>query len=171
MPQEDKTAVDTLAEQRLGQRRKAVLYGYLPVQMYRSGRNRDHRRCPAGVSVTLTVPENLRAKRNLCLIHAHNDNGRLETAVIQPESYDKSTGKLTFVAEKFSTYALAYTDRTGGNTGSGSRDEDGYDFWQEVRDKIEAVDSGDIVKVSARGYDKMPDSVCRHCGRMTASAW
>jgi len=43
----------------------------------------------------------------------------------------------------------------GGSSGSSSSNAQ-YDFWQQVRQKIGKAKPGDIVKVNARGYDKMP---------------
>lgn len=43
----------------------------------------------------------------------------------------------------------------GGSGGSSSSNAQ-YDFWQQVRQKIGKAQPGDIVKVNARGYDKMP---------------
>lgn len=46
---------------------------------------------------------------------------------------------------------------SGSSSGSGSsyRDRE-YDFWMEVKDKIEDADSGDTIRVNAKSYDRMP---------------
>ena len=52
------------------------------------------------------------------------------------------------------------TRSSGSSGGSGSSYQEGeYDFWMEVKGKIEDADPGDTVKANARGYDRMPWSV------------
>lgn len=60
------------------------------------------------------------------------------------------------------TVTASWTHNGGGNDtgGSGSSsDNSEYDFWMSVKDKIQKADAGDVVKVSASSYDKMPWSV------------
>lgn len=47
----------------------------------------------------------------------------------------------------------------GDGSSGGSSSDDGYDFWMEVKDKIQKADDGDVIKVNAKDYDKMPESV------------
>ncbi|MCI8652841.1 MAG: hypothetical protein HFF11_03995 [Angelakisella sp.] len=54
----------------------------------------------------------------------------------------------------------AIEKQPSGDGGSGSYDrDDGYDFWQGVRQKIEAAKAGDTVRANAGSYDKMPWTV------------
>ena len=107
-----------------------------------------------------------------------------------PESQDTVDGKLTQLPEStksgytlkgwytaasggekvtldtvFSADTTVYAQWSSSGSGSGSDSSSGddaeYDFWQEVREKIEDAKPGDVVKVNAHGYDKMPYSVMR----------
>ena len=62
------------------------------------------------VTVTLVVPENLRntdgnVVRTYQIVRVHNGKAELLDTV-----YDAKTGKLSFQTDRFSTYALVYTD-------------------------------------------------------------
>lgn len=60
------------------------------------------------VEITVTVPEELRAKySDFSIVYTHNGG---KAVTVKPESYDKNTGVLKFKADKFSTYALTYTE-------------------------------------------------------------
>ena len=65
----------------------------------------------SGVTITFEVPENLRntdpdTERTFRIVRVHGD-----TAEVIASSYDEATGIITFVTDRFSTYALAYTDK------------------------------------------------------------
>lgn len=69
-------------------------------------------------------------------------------------------------ASHFSTFTVTFTNTKPGNGGSSgggssgsSHDDDNYDFWDRVEEKIKDADSGDIIKVDAKSYDKMPWTV------------
>lgn len=60
------------------------------------------------VTVSVVVPETLRkAGREFSIIYVHDGGDPVE---VKAEKYDATTGVLTFKANKFSTYALTYTD-------------------------------------------------------------
>lgn len=60
------------------------------------------------VEITVTVPEELRAKySDFSIVYTHNGG---KAVTVKPKSYDKNTGVLKFKADKFSTYALTYTE-------------------------------------------------------------
>lgn len=59
------------------------------------------------VTVSIVVPENLRAKDRTFVIAYTHEGG---TAKVVTPSYNAETGVLTFQASQFSTYALAYKD-------------------------------------------------------------
>lgn len=42
-----------------------------------------------------------------------------------------------------------------------SHDDDNDEFWANVKDKIKGAEFGDVIKVNARSYDKMPRSVMK----------
>ncbi len=51
--------------------------------------------------------------------------------------------------------------RSGGHSDgsdSGNRDDE-YDFWQDIKEKIEDAKLGETVKVNARNFDQMPKKV------------
>ena len=62
-------------------------------------------------------------------------------------------------------YTVAFDSTKGAvqlqykSTYTSDRDNDEHDFWIEVKDEISDADSGDVIKVNAKGYDKMPYSV------------
>lgn len=48
---------------------------------------------------------------------------------------------------------------SSGSSGSSSYRDREYDFWMEVKEKIQNADPGDTIKANARNYDRMPWSV------------
>lgn len=80
---------------------------------------------------------------------------------VENMSYTAGTDGLTCHFTSLSPVAIGWQKKnavrptpTGGSSGS-EKSNDEYDFWQEVRRKIEKAESGDTVRVNARGYDKM----------------
>ncbi|WP_312641284.1 beta-L-arabinofuranosidase domain-containing protein [Hydrogenoanaerobacterium sp.] len=113
---------------------------------------------PAGkkLKFVIELPQELWNKATYFVVKAHQN-----TAAILPAAYDQKAHTLTFYGDQFSTYAIAYGKATtSGNSGNGKSDgassDDSYNFWQNVKGRIEASKSGDIVKVSAKAYDRMP---------------
>lgn len=48
---------------------------------------------------------------------------------------------------------------SSGSSGSSSYRDREYDFWMDVKEKIQNADPGDTIKANARNYDRMPWSV------------
>lgn len=114
------------------------------------------------VRIVLDIPTELQGKAGYLVVRVHE--GR--TLTITPE-YNPTLQTLIFDADKFSTYAIVYTTAgdssnnagSGSSGGSNSSDNDAYDFWQTVKNKIDTVADGDTIKVNPKSYDKMPISV------------
>lgn len=116
------------------------------------------------IEITITIPDDMRGGSNYVVIRVHDGS-----AVALPTT--QSENKLIFQTDKFSTYAIAYTPGgttppapphgggSHGSNGGSSPDNDQYEFWMGVKDKINGARDGDVVKVNAHGYDKMPWSV------------
>ena len=85
----------------------------------------------------------------------------------EPEivSYTATAEGLKVSVSSLSPFAVGYKVKpTGGSSSSGgsgndSHDDRNYDFWDRVEEKIKDADSGDIIKVDAKSYDKMPWTV------------
>lgn len=70
------------------------------------------------IQLEITIPIELRAgNRTYTLLHYHN--GSVEAEVVEG-TYDPATYTFTFYTDKFSTYAIAYTEKNSGNSGSDS---------------------------------------------------
>ena len=116
------------------------------------------------IEITITIPDDMRGGSNYVVIRVHDGS-----AAALPTT--QSENKLIFQTDKFSTYAIAYTPGgttppapphgggSHGSNGGSSPDNDQYEFWMGVKDKINGARDGDVVKVNAHGYDKMPWSV------------
>ena len=66
----------------------------------------------SAVTVTVSIPEDMKStneKRTYHIIRVHNENGANEVDVL-PAVHDKSAGTLTFTTDRFSTYAIAYSE-------------------------------------------------------------
>ena len=72
-----------------------------------------------------------------------------------------SGSQFTMPAEHVTVKAVFDRNSSGGGSSGGSNSyrEREYDFWMEVKDKIEDADPGDTIRVNARSYDRMPWSV------------
>jgi len=116
------------------------------------------------IEITITIPADMRDGSNYVVIRVHDGS-----AEALPTT--QSENKLIFQTDKFSTYAIAYTPGgatpptppsgggSHGGSGGSSSDNDQYEFWMGVKDKVNGSRDGDVVKVNAHGYDKMPWSV------------
>lgn len=66
------------------------------------------------IQLSIDVPEELQKNnRNFKLINVHDGVAN----IINPVSYDKTTGRLVFETKQFSTYALIYSDEVNPQTG------------------------------------------------------
>ncbi|MEG2298019.1 MAG: hypothetical protein RR967_02690 [Anaerovoracaceae bacterium] len=107
------------------------------------------------ISITITIPDNLRGGSNYKIIRMHN--GVAETLI---PKYDSMNNTLTFRTDKFSTYAISYTPKESSGGSSVTIDDKAY-FWDSVESKVENTKSGDIIKVDAKEYDNMPGSIIK----------
>lgn len=70
------------------------------------------------IQLEITIPVELRAgNRTYTLLHYHN--GSVEAEVVDG-TYNPATYTFTFYTDKFSTYAIAYTEKNNGNSGNDS---------------------------------------------------
>lgn len=66
----------------------------------------------SAVTVTVSIPEDMKStneKRTYHIIRVHNENGANEVDVL-PAVHEKEAGTLTFTTDRFSTYAIAYSE-------------------------------------------------------------
>lgn len=109
---------------------------------------------------TMTLPSGVDTSK-LTIKHI-KDGGATETVAFtnsgQTVSFKLSSfSDLQFVVASGSTPPPPPSG--GDSSGSGNSDDGQYDFWEKVKDKINNADDGDTIKVNAKDYDKMPESV------------
>ncbi|MDE6727665.1 MAG: hypothetical protein K2J80_06965, partial [Oscillospiraceae bacterium] len=112
---EDKAAVETA----IGGLTDCVLGQYLDVNLLKiiSGKEEKITEAKSPITVTFELPESLRGDgRNYSVIRVHNG----ETAVLPDLDDDDNT--ITVKTDKFSTYALAYSENTGDTSDDDSSD-------------------------------------------------
>ncbi len=111
VPTEDKQRVETV----LQENESLVLGQYLDVTLLKviNGSETKITDTSAPITVTFEIPENFRkANREFAVIRVHED----ERTVLN--DLDDAPDTVTIQTDKFSTYALAYTDKEGNpNTG------------------------------------------------------
>lgn len=107
---------------------------------------------------TMTLPSGVDTSK-LTIKHI-KDGGATETVAF---TYSGQT--VSFKLSSFSGLQFVVADTPtpppsgGDSSGSGNSDDGQYDFWGKVKDKINDADEGDTIKVNAKDYDKMPESV------------
>lgn len=79
------------------------------------------------IKVTIRIPENLRNPdhtkiRTYKIIRLHTDEAGISRVDVLNGTFDETTGEFTFATDKFSTYALVYTDysQSGGSASGGN---------------------------------------------------
>lgn len=154
----DAEEIDKIAEGKVG---VYLDIGLRKTVIDQNGREQESELVPdlGANEITIVIPltRELQGKQSYTVYRVHNG-----TAEKLDSTHNADGNTLTIQSSLFSTYAIAYTEKSGG-TGGGSdgssHDEDNYDFWQKVKDKINSSDDGDTVKAGAGSYDKMPESV------------
>ena len=118
-----------------------------------------------GLTVTLPYPEGTgRSSHDFAVVHLfENPAGHEEPA--ETPAVTKAAEGVQFTVTGLSPIGVSWKaaasrpGSSGGSSSSGSYRDREYDFWMEVREKIEDAKPDDIVKVNARSYDRMPASV------------
>nr|MBP8855169.1 carboxypeptidase regulatory-like domain-containing protein [Oscillospiraceae bacterium] len=104
----------------------------------------------AAVNIVLDLPEELWGLDPYSVIRVHGST----TKTIAP-LYDPILHTLTFSADAFSTYAIIVTPKSNGT----SEPDYAHEFWSAVGTKALNAKKGDVLKVDAGNYDKMPAPV------------
>ena len=118
-----------------------------------------------GLKVLLPYPQGTDSSYTFTVVHMFttSDFGKTPGDTEKP-SVTNTAGGLQFTVNGLSPISIGWV-KTGGGTTSGGNDDssddrnDEYDFWQWVRQKIEAAKPGDTVRANAGSYDKMPWTV------------
>ncbi len=91
---------------------------YISIDIFKQAAGQEKTRVTSTdkpLTITIVVPEELRAAgRTFTIVYTHEGSA---AKTIKPLKYDEKTGVLTFAANQFSTYALAYTTATSPKTG------------------------------------------------------
>ena len=72
------------------------------------------------LTLVLDLPESLWGKESYKVYRSHTENGVTQIREITPVTYNETLHTLTFEADVFSTYAIAYTQSGGTNPGGGN---------------------------------------------------
>ena len=115
-----------------------------------------------GLTITLPYPEETgQGSHNFTVVHmfTSNFNGNIPGDVETP-AVTKTANGIQFTVNGLSPIAVGWKpiQSSSGGSGSSYRDRE-YDFWMEVKEKIQDADPGDTIKANARSYDRMPWSV------------
>lgn len=104
-------------EKNLSSKGKVGLYLDLQLQKVIDDGEPESIQPPTGqtIKITIEIPSELQNKAPYSIIRMHDGTAE----VIEPE-YDSQLQTLTFEADKFSTYAIAYTEKTNSSSGGGS---------------------------------------------------
>ena len=114
------------------------------------------------LTITLPYPEGTgQGSHNFTVVHmfTSNFNGNIPGDVETP-AVTKTANGIQFTVNGLSPIAVGWKpiQSSSGGSGSSYRDRE-YDFWMEVKEKIQDADPGDTIKANARSYDRMPWSV------------
>jgi len=107
--------------------------------------------------VVLPIPEGTNPDTHSYTVYHFADGWNNPGEKLNPTLH-RASQTLSVTVDSFSPFVVVATPKSSVNDNSSSND-DGYDFWMNVKDKIEDANSGDTIKVKAYGYDKMPWSV------------
>lgn len=99
------------------------------------------------VTIKFTVPENLRntdptIERTYQIIRVHDSEAEVIAC-----NYDKTTGVITFTTDKFSTYALVYTDKAAQTPVQPGTDDPKNPAGDDGKDTDKAAQTGDKTNV------------------------
>lgn len=116
-----------------------------------------------GLTITLPYPEGTgRSSHDFAVVHLFENPAGQPT---ETPAVTKAAGGVQFTVTGLSPIGVSWKaapsrpGSSGSSGGSSSYREREYDFWMEVKDKIQDAEPGDTVKVNARSYDRMPASV------------
>ncbi len=122
----------------------------------------------AGVTITIPYPQGTgQNTHDFVVVHmfdrtanGHNA-GDIETLTATETSagLQMTVTALSPMGIGFKENSSSGTDTNSGSTSSDDYRDGEYDFWQRVKQQIEAADPGDTIKANAKGYDRMPVSV------------
>jgi hypothetical protein len=110
-----------------------------------------------GVTVILPYPSGTNAADfDFVITHMFTTGANAgKTETILPT---KTAEGLKFILHSLSPVAVGYKAATS-NGGSGDSTDYNAEFWQSVENKINAANNGDVIKVKAQYFDKMPYTV------------
>ncbi len=141
-----------------------------------NGETQEITRTPAELTLSIKIPAEADNGKEIDVIRVHNGKAERLDA-------DEVSGRIEFGTDRFSTYAVVYTkgtakkdnakDKEKENSSSTSSDtrknrsnetyEDEGDvraaFWERVRNRIKRANGGDVVRVDAKEYTDMPETV------------
>ena len=113
-----------------------------------------------GITVILPYPAGTnKGNYNFVITHMFTTGANAgSTETITPAKTDEG---LKFTLHSLSPVAVGYkaVPISGGGHSGGNSTDDSTEFWQTVKDKISAANSGDVIKVNAKYYDRMPRAV------------
>lgn len=123
---------------------------YLDVTLWKqigSGEAQQVENTDGTVTIKFTVPENLRntdpkVERTYQIIRVHD--GKAEVIAC---TYDKTTGVITFTTDKFSTYALVYTDKAVQTPVQPGTDDTQKPAGGDGKDPGKAAQTGDTTNI------------------------
>ncbi|MGN0625590.1 MAG: YDG domain-containing protein [Oscillospiraceae bacterium] len=109
-------------------------------------------------SVTILFPYPSGTSKSTTFVVVHmKDDGTLGTPAVTKNSYG-----VFVTVDSTSPFAIAWRVRGSSLNGSDDSSEDSnYDFWSTVEKNIKKADSGDVIRVDAGEYDKMPWTVMK----------
>lgn len=106
----------------------AVVGQYLDINAVIAGFDKKISELQNGESITLTVKLNdlminKDADRTYYVVRIHENADGVKTAEVIDTTFDSVTGTIKFATDKFSTYAVVYTDKAAGNSDGNTSDD------------------------------------------------
>lgn len=142
-----------------------------------NGETQEITRTPAELTLSIKIPTEADNGKEIDVIRVHDGKAERLDA-------DAVSGRIEFGTDRFSTYAVVYTKGTAAkdnakdkdkekensssssNTSKNRSNEDFEDegdvraaFWEKVRNQIKRANAGDIVRINAKAYTDMPETV------------
>lgn len=112
------------------------------------------------VKVALPVPVGTSSATHSYRIYHFAKGANAKPDVLEPTE-DTASASLTAVVTSFSPFVVVATPKNAppsNGGGSSGNDNSEYDFWMKVKSQIDSAKSGDVVRVNAKYYDKLPAS-------------
>ena len=106
-----------------------------------------------GATIMFQYPSGTSQSTTFTVVHM-KDGGTLEAP-----SISKDVNGITITVSQTSPFAIAWRVSSASSSGGSSSDDGSYNFWSIVEQRIKNADSGDTVKIIAKGYDRMPWTV------------